>query len=204
MHYWQQTAANWSDDVPADLIKVDPDQNYFLEFAGERLLGNEDLDPAAFLDSLYTTLVEEEPEKEALSVVQLSESLLSYLDLMDRVQKNFRLELPLNETIKDSVVFDYRFDNGRPNLMRAVTLTYSDDRSWDNIHSAAWDLQQAQKFPVDDNQQTVTLVKTRPADVALQRQMAVLGTQADAVIDVGDDVAPDRLAATLGLNGNPT
>lgn len=199
VRYWQHAAAQASEDVPEGLLAHDPDQNYVLEFGGERLFGNEDLDAEGLLESLYGTLVEEEPERETLSVTQLSEAVFTDLNIAEEVQRDFRLELPVTDQIMDSVLFDYRYDNGRPNLMRAVTLTYSDNRSWDNLHSASWDLQQARAYPVDENQQMVTLVKARPADAALERQLALLGRAADALVDLGQDTAPDQLTTALGL-----
>lgn len=200
VRYWRQAATSSSDAVIGALLSREPDQNYFLELGGERVYGGEDLDPGRFLTELYGTLVEPEPEDETGSARELSDSVLRRLDIADRVERDVELTLPVTDGVIDSVIFDYRYNNGRANLMRTVTLTHTDKRSWDNCHSATWDLQHAAVAPVDENQQLISLVKTRPMDSALDRQLALLSAQANAVLDVGEEeAAAEQLSDLLAL-----
>lgn len=194
--YWSELtagrgAASW--DV---LLHDRPESNYVVEVGGERLFGNDATDPHALLDRLYAWLVDDEPSDTALSAAELSESLISGLPIAARVQRNYRLELPT----PDIVMFDYRYDNGRVNLMQSVSLTLEGARSWSALHAAAWSFEQAKNHPVDPHrgQRAIGLVKLRPEDGELGRQLEVLDEQVDEVIDVGDeDAAASRLSVLL-------
>ena len=112
------------------------DENYFLEYGGERLFGSEDTDPNDMLDYLYSVLVEAMPEPKILNVHQLSENVLRRVGIAEQVTRGYRLEIPQPSGTKDYVFFDYKYDNGTEHLMERVSLTYEDERSWDSVHAA--------------------------------------------------------------------
>ena len=199
--FWTRTATEGGEDlIPRLLGEVAPDQSYFLEFGGERLHG--EADPDELLHSLYETLVESlDQTDQTHSAFDLSEQILDELPLQrECLSSNFELQIPAEDAPQDSVIFDFRYDNGRVNLMRTVTLSFSDKRSWENVHSAAWDFTQAEKHPVADGQQTIALLKSRADDVALRHQLALLRSASSAVIDVGEtEVAVPELGGLLGV-----
>jgi hypothetical protein len=192
--YWRQHL-----DASADvsLLTTTPaGANYFVEVGGERLIGSESTDPEALLDYLYSVLVEETPEREKLSVEKATESVLNRIEIADRVERGYVLEVP-RDGFTDRVEFDYRFHNGIAHLMQRVSLTLEDVRSWDNVHAAAWSFQHARG--VDHKASAIALVRTREQDVSLDKQMRLLGEYA-SVVDVGHtEEAAERLSDLLHL-----
>jgi hypothetical protein len=179
-----------------EVMQPTGDENYAVEYGGERLLGSDAREAEDMLDYLYATLVEELPEKEALSVAQLSENVLGRLDIADKVERGYRLNIP-HERFTDRVRFDYRYVNRRPHLMQQVSLTLSDERSWDVAHAAAWSFEKAHGAEVDTS--LIALVKQRQADDDLERQLLLLEEQA-AVVDVGEtERATENLRELLQL-----
>ncbi len=177
--YWQH-AVDSTD--PIALTKRRADDSYFLEYAGERLLGSEHTAPEDMLDYLYSTLVEEMPEPDTLNVRQLSERVLVRAGIRDRVTEKYRLPV----SVTDSALFDYKYQNGALHLMKRVTLTYEDERSWANAHAAAWDLEKAAFTTAGGKGRLIALVKTRSSDSELERQMGLLNGLSSAVIDVAE------------------
>src|SRR4051794_12737156 len=143
--YWRHLMESpLTDDMLAQAVRPLGDENYLLEFGGERLSGAEAAgDPDNLLDWLYSELVEETPDSTALSVGELSEVALRTLNLpRDAFHRDFRLEIE-RDAVRDAVIFDYRFDNGAVHLMRNVALTFSDPRSWDAVHATLWGFERA-------------------------------------------------------------
>jgi len=178
--YWQHVV---DETDPVALTKQRADDSYFLEYAGERLLGSEDTAAEDMLDHLYSVLVEEMPEPDTLNVRQLSERVLVRAGIRDRVTEKYRLPV----SVTDSALFDYKYDNGPLNLMKRVTLTYEDERSWANAHAAAWDFEKAAFSTMDGSGKLIALVKTRPSDSELKQQMRLLDDLSSAVIDVSHE-----------------
>ncbi len=155
------------------------------------------------MDHLYDTLVERSPERAGLSAVHLSESVLNRLEIGERVIRNYRLEIPRPSGVVDSVFFDYRFDDGATSLMQRVALTYEDERSWDSVHAAAWDFQQArEQRPVRGGIQPIALVKGREPDAKLRLQLALLRDFAATVELDNEEDAALQLGELLGLRRN--
>jgi hypothetical protein len=179
-----------------ELVQPTGDENYMVEYGGERLLGADAREPEDMLDYLYAALVEELPEKEALSVAQLSEDVLGRLEIADRVERGYRLSIP-HERFTDTVLFDYRYMNGTPHLMQQVSLTLSDDRSWDVAHAAAWSFEKA--HGANEETSLIALVKQRQDDNDLERQLLLIEENA-TVVDVGEtERATENLRELLHL-----
>ncbi len=205
--YWKKTLAASNGGGLAELLAPVPDANYSVEYAGERLLGTSDLDPPSFLDKLFSILVEAEAERTNLTVEQLSESLFNQVGIAERVQRGASFEVARSTGIVDSLYFDYRYDNGAVNLMQRVALIHDDERSWDFAHAAAWAFDQAAGYvhlPEGRSKTLVALVKIRPPDADLRRQLGVLNETAHAVVNVGEqDQAARELAELLGVENSP-
>jgi len=190
--YWQDITDRGSADWPT-LTSRRGDDSYFLEYGGQRVFGAEGTDPNDMLDYLYSALVEEMPEPDTLNVKQLSEYVLTSVGIRDQVTEKYRLPV----SVTDSALFDYKYENGVLHLMKRVTLTYEDERSWTSAHAAAWDFEKAAFVLDDSGGQLIAFVKTRPADRELDSQMGLLDNLA-SIVDVGHvQQAASRLTELL-------
>ncbi len=191
VQYWTDAVACTPVEQWRDLLKRSSDDNYFLEVGGERLFGGfTDRQTADdFADMLFATLVGT-PAPGALNVAQLTEALLARLDISERVERDFSLQIPSSP---DNIRFDYRFDNGATHLMKRVSLSVPGDRAWEQLHAAAWTFEKAKSAPADKEMSLIALVRTRPEDDDLHRQMAVLGERS-TIIDVGE---PEKAASVM-------
>jgi hypothetical protein len=165
------------------------DDNYYLEFGGQQLFGA-DTDLPALLDELYSAIVEDVPAKQ-LSVTDLSERVLYVAGLAERVTRDVTINSSIDGTV-DPLRFDYEYTNGRANLMQRISLVYPDDRSWKELHTAAWTFSHLDKVEPDANR--VALVRPREENAALPSQLGVLARFAH-VIDVTSD--EDKAAQQL-------
>lgn len=195
--YWR-SGLGGKQDV-ALLLKRRPDDSYYLEFGGERLLGTEDLDPESFADYLFGLLVEQAVPR-GLSVEQMSDGLLQRIGIRDRVERSYIYEVKRHSgNLTDSVGFDYRYVNGAVHLMQRATLVFEDERSWDVVHSVAWSFERIREA-VEEDVRCLTLYKGRPSDAALLRQLGLL-RDFGSCIDVGsEDRADGELRELLHLD----
>jgi hypothetical protein len=178
--YWRSITDGGNNDLLA-LVDRRSDDSYFLEYGGERMFGGEYTDPNKMLDYLYSVLVEEMPEPDTLNVKQLSEHVLTTVGIRSRVTEKYRLPV----SVTDSALFDYKYENGSLHLMKRVTLTYKDERSWAGVHAAAWDFEKAAFQLGEGKGQLIALVKARSLDSDLKSQMGLLDDLAH-VVDVGE------------------
>lgn len=178
--YWQGAVGEGGNDLLA-LTRRQGDDSYFLEHGGERMFGGEHTDPNDMLDYLYSVLVEEMPEPNTLNVRQLSEAALESAGVRERVTEKYRLAI----SATDSALFDYKYENGSLHLMKRVTLSYKDDRSWTGVHAAAWEFEKAASRPNGSKEQLIALVKARASDSELSSQMGLLDDLAH-VVDVSE------------------
>ena len=176
--YWQSVTDGGNDLLA--LTKRRGDDSYYLEYGGERVFGGTDSDPNDMLDYLYSVLVEDMPEPDTLNVRQLSEHVLTTAGIRDRVTEKYRLPV----SVTDSALFDYKYENGALHLMKRVTLTYEDERSWASTHAAAWDFEKAASQLNGSRGQLIAFVNVRPSNSELESQMKLLGDLAH-VLDVG-------------------
>lgn len=189
-------------DVPR-LTRRSGDQNYFLEFSGERIVGDGNTDPATTLEQLYCMLVESEPD-DAVSVSDLSETIFKKLNIYERVVQDYKFSIPAEgggDALFDEVFFDYKFDNSAPNLFKEIALSFGDARTWNVVHAAAWSFQKTREYASKSAHQhprTIALVKPRERDDKdLVSQMGVLAKHAE-VVDVSRvDAAANKLARLL-------
>lgn len=184
VQYWRHAATSTGLSVES-LLTRRSDDSYYLDFGGERLAGK--TDAGLLLEQLYTTLVEDVPPTKQLDVTQLAERVLETLQISPAP---YALDVPLPNGGADRVTFDYRYDNGQPNLMHRVPLTFEDDRSWSFVHAANWAFSQASQA-FQGAAQAIALVKPRQSDADLERQLRVLEQYAHVV-----DVSHQELAAS--------
>jgi hypothetical protein len=113
------------------------------------------------------------------------------------VQRDFRI--PLKD---DDLVFHYRFDNGHVNLLQRANLGYDDDRSWTVTHDLAWSYDAVLQNGVPDSAselQCVTLVRTRPSDPDLKRQLRLLENRSQIIGLDNTERASSALARFLEI-----
>lgn len=199
--YWRHRLDE--DAVLGGLVERRADDSYFLVPGGERLLGEGTLDPRSFLDYLFSSLVEEEPERAAPSVIELAETVFSRLGIRDVVQQGFRIEVPDG----DRAIFDYRYDNGVVSLMHRAGLVYDDSRSWDVAHSVAWAFRTVRDSGLPgtaERPQLISLVRGRPADDELDRQLGLLRGLSEVVNLEREDEASEQLGELLHVGLGPS
>jgi len=196
---WQRTSTT----VPSAsglLAEYPPrsDDSYFLEEGGERLVSTEAADPESVLDDLYALLVEQ-PAPETLSVAHLAETVLNRLSLGPELKRKVKFNVA-----GDEILFDYRYDNGAPNLMQRVSLSLGDDRSWSNVYAASLTFEKAESHEMlaslGKRPQRIALIKLREEDENLAKQLKMLEHHTDLVVDVGvESEATQRLSSALHL-----
>lgn len=202
--YWRYAVNQEGADL-GNLTKRLGDENYYLEYGGERLFGSEDTDPNYMLDYLYSVLVEETLEEpEPLDVVQLSETVLTRARIANRVTRRYSLDIILPNGVMDPVFFDYKYENGAIHLMKRVSLTHEDKRSWGNVHAAAWTFEKVAADSRTGGSQLIALVNTRQPAPELENQVGVLDNLAH-VVDVGKvDQAASELSELLHSGDSST
>lgn len=190
------------------LVKVSNDQNYFLEFGGERLVGNADTNPQDLLDELYSMLVEK-PQEEVVTVNSLSDNIFKKLNVYNRMQRDFKLAIPAEAGAFDEVFFDYKYkpDDSKVTLFQAIALPYTDARTWNTVHAAAWSFQKvaehAGQLAATNKglerlgQQIIALVKPRQRDPELEGQLSVLKRYATVINVADENAATSKLARIL-------
>ncbi len=193
VEYWRHVVTSGELNIES-LVTRRSDDSYYLDFGGERLAGN-GTDAGLLLEQLYTTLVEDVPAMKQLDVTQLAERVLETLQISPQP---FAFDVPLPNGSTDRVTFDYRYDNGQPNLMHRVSLTFEDDRSWSFVHAANWAFSQASQV-FQGEAQAIALVKPRQEDADLERQLLVLEQYAHVVDVSHQDLAASQLKDLLHL-----
>lgn len=195
--YWRHAVTSPQAGIDS-LLTRRSDDSYYLDVGGERLAGN-GADAGLLLEQLYTTLVEDVPPTKQLDVTQLSERVLETLQINPAP---FALDVPLPNGGADRVTFDYRYDNGQPNFMQRVSLTFDDDRSWSFIHAANWAFSRAAEA-FQGAAQAIALVKPRQEDAELERQLLVLDEYAHVVDVTHHELAASQLKDLLHLGDPP-
>jgi hypothetical protein len=131
-------------------------------------------------------------------VAALSEAVIVRVGIAALVTRDYRIPIE-REGFTDTVVFDYRYRNDRSHLMQRVSLAFSDLRSWDSAHAAAWSFEEGREVEADAS--LVALVRSRPSDDDLRPQLRLLEEYA-ALVDVAlPDQAAERLRNLLHVAG---
>jgi hypothetical protein len=196
INYWRKLAASKPDELIKLAASGASDENYFLEAGGQLVLGGNGVSPVDLLDDVYTALVDDAPDTSQESVASLAEQVIS--PLRSRLPKPILVESLIEVATGDAIDqlrFDYRYNNGVPNLMQRVSLTFSDQRSWDRVHAAAWTFEQVQRSndPALAGARFIALYKPRDQDLDLDRQLGQLERLANT-INVAE---PEQATATL-------
>jgi len=184
VRYWRKSISQLEMDA---LLECRADDSFYLEYGGERLLGDPHIDPEELADDLYAKLVEDIGVA-PLSITGLAEGVFSTLGIQDRIQRDIAFDAAVMGNPVDRVRFDYRFDNGQTSLMQRVSLLVGGERAWNAAHSAAWSFDRA----LDQLQtvhpqgvQLIALVRT-PDDRDSRQQVGVLNELA-TVVDLDDE-----------------
>ncbi|WP_441289355.1 hypothetical protein ACSRUE_00790 [Sorangium sp. KYC3313] len=203
VHYWKHLISSPKGPELEKLTRRSSGQNYIMEPCGDLLSGSV-MDPYDMVEYLYSTLVEPEaPAPASLSVEQLSVSLFNNLGIGDRVRRRYSFAVSDETSSEDEISFDYRFDSDAVNLMQRVSLAFSDSRSWETLHAAAWILRKAARHgeSFHGRQRLIALIKGREPDEVLEKQLRILGEHTDAVVDVTQQrEAQIRLAEMLHVS----
>jgi hypothetical protein len=191
--YWKTAVAKGDTQK---LLKHDPQQNYFLEVGGERVIGNVGLDHQKYIGDLYRDLVEELPKQAEESVS--AERLFKRLNIS--VESAPSLELDIGGGAKDHLVFDYAYQNGSYTLMKQVQIAKD---PWNSVHAAVYSYQQTKKF--HDNFRFVSLISFTAAAGATEAAgvtdaVKVLRTAAPTVDMTDEDRAVTDLRSALDLH----
>lgn len=201
VEYWRRTvSAEW--DIKKLTRVRSGAQSYFLEFGGERLVGNGKIHPEELLDDLYHLVVEKESEPE-IGVRGLSEGVFERLAILDRVQRDCRITIPAADGgsgVEDELFFDFRFDNGATNLFQALSLSYPDGRTWMHVHAAAWAFEKMTGYQRAGRRRMFALVKARRHNMEAERQMGLLARHAEVLDVAAQDDAAAKLATLLHIS----
>ena len=191
--YWRMAMAKAD---PKQLLRHEPQHNYFLEFGGERVLGNADLDRGAFLDRLYRDLVENVPSVPDVVVDprRLIERTFDRLKIREKI-----LERPsvVDRTrgVEDPLAFDYRYQNGINVLMKRVHLA---KEPWATVHETAWIFGQARTTEPDTR--LIPLLSHVPGVDPGAPMKLLKGIGGYDAVDVSDEAtAANGLVTALGL-----
>jgi hypothetical protein len=197
--YWEYAARKG--DIQGLLGGARPDDNFILEFGGERIVGSELTEPENFADELFHQLVDSEEvyvEQRRESVKSVIEQVFNKLDISDKVERNQVLPGTADD---DHIVFDFKYKNGKNTWMKHVSLGRSEKLVWEPLHSAAWAFDSAMK--IDHGCQLVALVSNQDGEMD-PRPVEFLSKHCGKVIDVSDealaDSGADGLRAVLGLD----
>lgn len=189
--FWDDAASRHKADPRALVVPPTPDASYFLEFGGEQLLGPND--PATLLDQLFRSLVTAPKEPAKLSVKDRAEELFVELGIRGRVEVQPKVQRR-HRGVLDVLRFDYRFDNGTPHFLQAVSAS-SEDKGWGAAHQAAYLFEKLHEVDGLQHADTVGLVRGQQAGRGPITFLRTLGT----VIDLDDIGAKDRLGLALGV-----
>lgn len=198
--YWERVSAKG--DARALLADVNPNNNFFLELGGERILGSTTTDPDLFLDELFRQLVDADdpmalamnkPKREAVI-----ERIFERLDISEKVQRDQVLPGAADE---DRITFDFKYKNGKNTWMKHVRLGRSERLVWEPLHSAAWAFESAAK--VDRGCQLIALLTHQDVDPN-PVSVGFLAKHCGKVIDVSDEERADKcidgFRTVLGLS----
>lgn len=200
--YWKAVAA---ENKVADLLKRRAADNYFVELGGERVWGNESVEPQVFADQLFHELVDDKPDLAIeLDATHPVKRAFARLKITDKVKENpAPIIAEINRGVRDSLYFDYRYDNGITALMREVYVPKDAGNIRalrDKLHSTAWTFEQALK--VDARARMVALLSWGEG-VDPQESIEYLRATCANVVDAStDDDAAKGLIAALGLPVN--
>jgi hypothetical protein len=185
--YWASlTESGDVETLLAEARKPLRGENFHLEPGGEVLLGRRESVTSSeqLLDDLYTRLVEDPVNRGAESAARLADRVIESVQqrIGHQIQRDSVVTVQREDVI-DELSFDYRYNNGKAHLMQRVTLTYTDNRSWNEVHAVAWSFQQVQQArdATLRGADLIALVKLRHKDTALERQLRQLEAHANVV-----------------------
>ena len=175
--------------------------SFYIEDAGELLAGHID-GPADTLDDLYTSLVRPDAEpNDSDDVRTMTRRLIRRLGITKSVQERVRLEVMV-DGVPDDLWFDYRYDNGRSNLMQRIGLSSSDKTTWDRLHLVETNFDRLLRSRTFPDFTTITFVKQQNADPRLVEAVHGRLSGLARIVDVSNqDAAASQLGQLLHLKG---
>lgn len=199
-HWLHLVEARDVDQLLALARAGDTGENYRLEVGGEILIGGPttDLDADDLVDDLYVRLVDDTPDRTRESIVQLADLVIGQVQQRAGIAiERENIVTVRADGILDELRFDYRYNNGRPHLMQRVPLMYPDQRSWERVHSVAWQFSQVHRSDSQELQGADLIALVRPREdggVALERQLRQLEEHANVIDLRVPEAAQDQLA----------
>ena len=147
--YWEHAAIKGGLD--GLLRRPRPDDNFILEFGGERIIGSDSTEPEAFADELYSQLVEadiiENGVAREVSVETAIDRIFRKLDISEKVEKDPVLPSVDND---ERIFFDFRYKNGRNTWMKRVRIDRGSEKlAMDPLFSAAYVFERAKSIDTD-------------------------------------------------------
>lgn len=194
VQYWRSQLAYGPENIINVAKASDRHGNYFLDAAGEWLVG-EPLAPQAMLDELYGRLVEEPPES------KVDEIELTVTRAAQIIKHELQRSIVIPTTYKDaadSLFFDYRLDNRVPHLMKRVTVPTTEKADTASLHSAAWTFERIieAKRPELEGLHCIALVRN-PTETMPETSLQLLEKFGNVIEAGNPDVDSERLAEYL-------
>lgn len=133
VEYWRGQMLLGEAGLAEAMNASQPGENYFLQYAGELLVG-EMGDAHEFLDSLFSKLVDIERAESVDPITETMKRAATILKYPLIEDVSFDVPVPDAEDRIDRLHFDFRIDNRVPHLFRRVS-TGKDSNS---VHATAW------------------------------------------------------------------
>jgi hypothetical protein len=196
--YWRNSMQIGPDHFLSTCTHRSADDNYYLELAGEVVVGDAPARQFDMLEQLYSRLVasvDDEVQDEDPVTVSLR---LAQARLPRPVQVEPTVNVIHGDAI-DTLVFDYRYDNGVPHFMRKVSVGKGGNTAWNNVHAAAWTFQTLSHSEDEDLREArcIALVRTPEQAAEFEPQYRLLEQYGDLVSVANPDEAADRLVELL-------
>ncbi len=187
----------------AHVARAGRGSSFYVEEGGRWLVGPTPGRPDELLADLYSGLVREDVAPPVADDVRtLSDRLFRRLNLSRKVRRRISLSVTV-DGVPDELWFDYRYDNGRPNLMQRVGLAGADKSTWDRLHLVETTFERLAESATFAEWGAVALVKEQDADPKLAQALRGRLAELAAVVDVSDEkVATEHLAKELRLPGH--
>ncbi len=175
--------------------------SFFIEEGGRWLVGSVPERPEDLLADLYSSLVREDAAPPVADDVRaLSDRVFRKLNLSKKLHRRASLSVQVRG-VPDELWFDYRYDNGRPNLMQRVGLAGGDKSTWDRLHLVETTFERLQESKSLPDYGAVALVKEQDADPRLAEALRGRLAGLAIVVDVSDEKsAAERLSKELHLS----
>lgn len=168
-----------------ELVARRAGDNYFLQRGGYALVDDE-RDPDALLDRLYTELVAPLPEAES-DELSVAESVFEEVGQACHLEQQYELNLD-----PDRLLFEYAIPRSKPLLFRTCKLNSSPKKTWAAVHDAVYSVETANSSGLAESY--VVAYESDPGDQVSRQRATLCSRLPERVI-----VVEDRSAAVRDL-----